>query len=66
MGKSNQGQELDQLLADVSQASLQVAADAIWRELKHHPDDATCQCPALEGLAALYELGYRLTLEPRP
>lgn len=57
---SNQGRDLDLLLQDVPMLALQEAATALWTEVEAHDDTASCECPVIEALARLYELGYRV------
>lgn len=60
---SNQGRMLYPVLDDVDREDLTAAAQAGWTEVHNHPAGATCECVAMEVLARLYELGYRLVKE---
>jgi len=62
---SNQGRRLDLVLDDVGREDLAIAADAGWLEFNKHPAGVICECPVLEILAQLYELGYRLSKDER-
>lgn len=57
---TNQGRNTDLLWKDLTWADIKAAADALWLEARHHPGDASCECPAVEAVAVLYERGYRL------
>jgi len=61
--RSNQGSyEIDRVLDDVRAVDLKSAAEVGWAEVRNHPTaPVSCECPAIEILARLYELGYRLT-----
>lgn len=63
---SNQGRDLGKLLQDVEVADVKAAAAALWREVGNHPGHASCECPALEVLAVLYERGYQLVHPSQP
>lgn len=65
MRYSNQGRRLDLVLEDVGRKDLATAAEAGWLEFNKHPEGASCECPVLEILAQLYELGYRLSKDER-
>ena len=58
---SNQGRDIDAVLAAVTPDDLaDVARSALWPEVRAHPDTASCECPVVETIARLYELGYVL------
>jgi hypothetical protein len=57
---SNQGRDLSAVLEDIAMPDLQQAAQVTWAAVHQHDARASCECPTLEGLARLYELGYRL------
>jgi len=62
---SNQGRRLDLVLDDLTPDDLAAATKAGWLEFRNHTSDTgikfECECPVLEILAQLYELGYRLS-----
>jgi hypothetical protein len=61
---SNQGSVMiDSLFDDCKPADIDKAAKVMWREFHNHPVGASCFCPAVEVLCALYEQGYRLVKE---
>lgn len=61
---SNQGSEMiNQVFDDVCPSHIESAARVLWREVHAHPGEASCFCPAVEVLCALYEMGYRMTKE---
>lgn len=64
MSPSNQGRDLSLVLEDVLPADLAEATKAGYVEYRRHPLSSSCDCPTLETLARLYELGYRLTKPP--
>lgn len=57
---SNQGRQILELLTDISCPDLAEATKAMWLEIGRHPSVASCECPMIEGLALLYERGYKL------
>lgn len=57
---SNHGREIGTMLDDLTWADLAAANEALRLSVSTHPADATCECPAMEALAVLYERGYRL------
>ncbi len=63
MASSNLGREIGQLLDDVTLPDLQETSKPGWIIYRRHPHDASCDCPAIEILARLYELGYRIVRE---
>ena len=65
MRHSNQGRRLDLVLDDVGRKDLATAAEAGWLEFQKHSGRVRCECPVLEILAQLYELGYRLSKDER-
>ena len=59
--RSNQGSTMiSQVLSDVSLADLETASESLWNEVHKHHHGASCDCPAIEALCKLYELGYRI------
>lgn len=61
---SNQGSEMiDQLFTDCDTRDITTASVVMWQEVHNHPVGASCFCPAVEALCALYEHGYRLVKE---
>lgn len=60
-GLSNQGRDIETLLRNMSHEDLKAASAAMWTEVQRHPTEASCECPVIEALAVLYELGYALT-----
>lgn len=63
---SNQGRDtLDEVLDAFPKGygDLRSASAAGWLEVSRHPATASCDCPLLESLSRLYELGYRLVKE---
>lgn len=61
---SNQGRDFEALLDIVSIADLQDIAGVMWTEIKRHPPTSSCECPAVEALCRLRELGYEITKAP--
>lgn len=61
---SNQGSHaIDEVFDDCDPEDIEHAAKAMWSEFHNHPPGASCFCPAVEVLCALYEQGYRLVKE---
>jgi len=60
MVTGNQGRDIDQVLEDVGHKDLMTASMAALDEAYDHGGEATCACVAIETLAVLYELGYRM------
>jgi len=59
---SNQGSlMIDDVFEDCNPSDIEQASRVMWREFHNHPSGASCFCPAVEVLCALYEQGYRLT-----
>ena len=57
---TNQGRPFDSIMEDVALQDLVDASRVARLEVSRHPSDATCECPAIEVLALLYEHGYRV------
>lgn len=58
---SNQGSNMiDTLFDDCSPRDIDKASKVMWREFHNHGAGASCSCPAIELLCALYEQGYYL------
>lgn len=59
--RSNQNRDVDALYDDVEIDDIDDAAKtAVWPEIRNHGPGSTCACPMIEGIARLYELGYRV------
>lgn len=58
--RSNQGRDVDGLWSDATPHDVKEASKSMWIEVRHHGPTSTCECPLIEGLARLYELGYEL------
>jgi hypothetical protein len=61
MATSNLGRPTDGVFRDVDGDDIETLAAAIRQSNSMHPPAAMCACVAIETLAALYELGYRVT-----
>jgi len=65
--RSNRGSDkIDAVLDAVEIPDLQAATKVLWKEARLHPATATCDCPTIEALCALYDRGYRLVKVLRP
>lgn len=59
--RSNQGSTMiSEVLSDVPLADMETASESLWKEVGKHHHSATCDCPAIEVLCKLYELGYKV------
>lgn len=57
---TNQGRDIDLVFEEISTEDLDAVAEVIWLECSRHPGEASCFCPAVEAVAKIQELGYRL------
>lgn len=57
---SKLGRDLDSVLNDIPQDVRNALAKTGWQSTRSHPQGAGCQCPMLEIMAHLYELGYKV------
>ena len=62
--RSNQGStKISQVLDDLPVDDLETATESMWNEVHKHYQGASCNCPTIEALCKLYELGYRIVKE---
>lgn len=58
---TNQGTPtIDAALNSVEIEDIEKLGKVLWREVRRHPRDATCECVAIEAVAQLMHLGYRV------
>lgn len=51
-----------EVISMLSQSAMEEGSEAIRASVGRHPEGSTCGCPLIEGVLALYKLGYRLTI----
>lgn len=57
---SNQGRDIDSLFDRVEIDDIREVSKVLWLEVSRHPGTASCECPAIEALCRLRELGYEI------
>lgn len=57
---TNQGRDIDAALRAVPYEDIQALTVVLWDEVHSHPAGASCECPAMEVVAKLIELGYKI------
>ncbi len=55
---TNQGRDIGRVSKEVSWRDIDEAAQVMWREVRRHSARASCECPVIEVIARLQELGY--------